>query len=261
MTSPTRSVGGNGRAGREAPSTRAFRSKDAARRFVWDALERERVARFPYPPHERIPNFDGARQAAERLAGLDLFRAARCIKVNPDAPQRHVRRIALERGITVFMPTPRLKGGFLRLDPDRIPRGRIADASSLSKSVRWAERIPVLELPEVDLIVTGSVAVTRDGLRCGKGHGYGDLEYAILRELGHPPVPVATTVHPLQIVGSFPAARHDLPVSVIVTAGGAIVVDDPPAPPGGIDWEALPDEALESMPVLRELAPRRNTRG
>jgi hypothetical protein len=51
----------------------------------------------------------------------------------------------------------------------------------------------------LDAIVCGSVAVTRDGRRCGKGEGYSDLEFAIRRELGHPAVPVATTVHDLQI--------------------------------------------------------------
>jgi hypothetical protein len=38
----------------------------------------------------------------------------------------------------------------------------------------------------LDAIICGSVAVTRDGRRCGKGEGYSDLEFAILRELGHP---------------------------------------------------------------------------
>jgi len=45
----------------------------------------------------------------------------------------------------------------------------------------------------LDAIVCGSVAVRRDGRRCGKGEGYSDLEFAILRELGQPPVPVATS--------------------------------------------------------------------
>jgi len=49
-----------------------------------------------------------------------------------------------------------------------------------------------VDMPGLDAIVCGSVAVTRDGRRCGKGEGYSDLEFAILRELGHPPVPVAT---------------------------------------------------------------------
>jgi 5-formyltetrahydrofolate cyclo-ligase len=103
------------------------------------------------------------------------------------------------------------------------------------------------------------VAVTRDGRRLGKGHGYADLEYALLRELGNPPVPIATTVHPLQIVGGFPTEAHDTPLTLIATPNEIIEVKRRRAPPRGIDWKRLPREALEEMPVLREL--RRLSRG
>lgn len=231
-----------------------FDSKGAARQAVWDALSESRVARFPFPPHGRIPNFDGAREAAERLFGHRLFETARRIKVNPDAPQRFVRLLALERGIEVYMPTPRLRAGFRRLDPRRIPAEHYPQAASLSKGERWAEAVPLDRMPQLDAMVTGSAAVTRRGRRCGKGHGYADLEYAILLELGHQPVPVATTVHPLQIVGDFPGDPHDLPVSLIVTPEAITEVKEPPKGPQGIDRAALPDDALDAMPVLRELA-------
>lgn len=230
-----------------------FDSKDAARAAVWDALQDSSAARFPYPPHNRIPNFAGAREAAERLAAHPRFARARHIKVNPDAPQRFVRQLALERGIEVYMPTPRLRGGFHRLDPDRIPPAHRARAASLSQSERWSQAVGLNQLPQLDLIVTGSAAVTRRGRRCGKGHGYADLEYAILLELGHAPVPVATTVHPLQIVAGFPAAPHDLPVSLIATPDELVEVAKPPTAPGGIDWRRLPEGALEEMPILADL--------
>jgi 5-formyltetrahydrofolate cyclo-ligase len=102
--------------------------------------------------------------------------------------------------------------------------------------------------------VCGSVAVTRDGLRCGKGEGYSDLEYAILRELGHPPVPVATTVHPVQIVARLPRAPTDLPLAVIVTPDEVVQVAAPPPAPAGIDWDRLSEADLDAMPVLRQLA-------
>src|SRR3990172_10674130 len=89
-----------------------YASKQEARQAVWDALQRERVARFPFPPHGRIPNFEGAARAAERLLAHPVFAHARRIKVDPDAPQRMVRLLALTRGIMVFVPTPRLRGGF-----------------------------------------------------------------------------------------------------------------------------------------------------
>lgn len=233
-------------------STR-FDTKSAAREAVWDALDESDVARFPFPPHGRIPNFEGAPAAAERLFEQAPFAEARRLKVNPDAPQRHVRIEALRRGCEVLVPTPRLRGGFKRLDPDAIPNDNLKSAASLSKMDQWAEPVAPADLPRLDAIVTGSVAVTRQGHRCGKGEGFSDLEYAILRELGHDPVPVATTVHPIQVVEAVPADVHDLPLSRIVTPGETIDVLNPPAPPTGIKWEALSEEEFEEMPVLREL--------
>jgi 5-formyltetrahydrofolate cyclo-ligase len=233
-----------------------YSSKEDARQAVWDALERERVARFPFPPHGRIPNFEGAARAAERLLAHPLFARARRIKVDPDAPQRMVRLMALRRGITVFVPTPRLRGGFRRFDPAKIPPDKLAEAASLIRGAKWGEAVALGELAAMDVIVTGSVAVTRSGKRCGKGHGYGDLEYAILRSLGYPEVPVATTVHPLQLVDDFPADAHDQPLHLIVTPDEVIAVAQPRPAPQGIDWRRLTAQDLQAMPILRELRPR-----
>jgi len=154
----------------------------------------------------------------------------------------------------VFVPTPRLRAGFKMLDPARIPEDQIRAAASLTKGARFSEEAPLEALPAMDAIVCGSVAVTRDGRRCGKGEGYSDLEYAILRELGHPPAPVATTVHPVQIVRRLPRDPTDLPLSVIVTPHEVVRVAAPPPAPAGIDWARLCEADLDAMPVLRQLA-------
>lgn len=233
--------------------TSRFSTKSEARQAVWDALTENKAARFPFPVHGRVPNFAGAQRAAERLMAHLIFEHVKCLKVNPDSPQRYVRKEALKRGITVIVPTPRLKGGFKKFDPAKIPPDKYAEAANLSTSERWAEEVPLEALPGIDLIVTGSVAVTPDGRRCGKGHGYGNLEYAIYRELGHPPVAVVTTVHPLQVLKEFPADAHDLPVTLIATPKEVIEVANPPPSPMGVDWERLPQRALEEMPVLASL--------
>jgi 5-formyltetrahydrofolate cyclo-ligase len=230
-----------------------FTEKNAARQWVWDRLAAEGVARFPFPPHGRIPNFAGAEVAAARLLGIEPWKSASAIKVNPDSPQRVLRAEALRRGITVFVPTPRLRGGFKKLDPNRIPPDRMQEAAGLSRGDRWSEEVALADMPRLDAIVCGSVAVTRDGRRCGKGEGYSDLGFAILRELGHPPVPVATTVHDLQIVDSVPRDPTDLPLSVIATPTRAIRIKRPGAPPTGIDWTRLSAEDLAEMPILADL--------
>jgi 5-formyltetrahydrofolate cyclo-ligase len=232
---------------------RGFADKSAARRWVWDRLSAEGVARFPFPPHGRIPNFAGAEVAAARLLDIEPWKSATAIKVNPDAPQRPLRAEALRRGITVFVPTPRLRGGFKKLDPRRIPPDKIEEAASLSRGDRWSEEVALADIPRLEAIVCGSVAVTRDGRRCGKGEGYSDLEFAILRELGHPPVPVATTVHDLQVVASVPRDPTDQPLSIIATPTQAIRIKRPSAAPTGIDWTRLSAEDLEEMPILAEL--------
>jgi 5-formyltetrahydrofolate cyclo-ligase len=232
---------------------RDFADKSAARQSVWDRLGAEGVARFPFPSHGRIPNFAGAKVAALRLLDIEPWKSATTIKVNPDSPQRPLRAEALRRGITVLVATPRLRGGFRKLDPRRIPPDKIEEAASLSRGDRWSEEVALTNMPVLDAIVCGSVAVTRDGRRCGKGEGYSDLEFAILRELGHPPVPVATTVHDLQVVDSLPRDPTDQPLNVIATPTHAIRISRPSAAPTGIDWTRLSAEDLEEMRVLAEL--------
>lgn len=237
----------------DRPEDRDFADKEAARQAVWDHLDAAQLARFPFPPHGRIPNFAGAGEAAKRLFDLPRWRDAKRIKVNPDSPQRPVRIEALRRGIEVYVPTPRLRGGFKRLDPARIPYEELAAAGSISGAQIWGIDVALADMPQLDAIVTGCVAVTAGGRRAGKGEGFSDIEYAILRELGHAEVPVATTVHDTQIVGGFPIETNDLPLSAIVTPTRTIEVASPPPAPARIEWDRLSEADLEAMPVLGEL--------
>ncbi len=234
-------------------SGRSFNAKADARETIWQALTEHRLARFPFPVRGRIPNYKGAEAAARHLFTLAPWRDAKFLKINPDSPQKPVRIEALRRGITYFMPTPRLKAGFRKFDPARIPPDKFAEAAALSTSERWGELIPLEDMPQVDAIVTGSVAVTRTGKRCGKGEGYSDIEFAILRELGHRAVPVATTVHDIMVVDDFPADPTDLPLSAIATPEAAFEIALPFPAPDGIDWSRLTARDIEDMPVLKDL--------
>ena len=60
-------------------------------------MDREGVSRFP-GAEGRIPNFAGAKLAAEKLASHRAWKRARVVKANPDSPQTHGRRLALEDG-------------------------------------------------------------------------------------------------------------------------------------------------------------------
>lgn len=233
----------------------AHDSKRVVRERVWRLLEERGVARFPRPVYGRIPNFSGADMAARRILQLEEFRRARVVKVNPDSPQMMVRRGVLEAGKTLLMPSPRLRGGFLILDPGRIPPGLYGRAASISGAFQLGVEADLGDLPHVDLLVCGSVAVTERGERIGKGGGYSELEYAILRELGlvHDETPIVTSVHELQIVEEVPQERHDFTVDYIATPERMIRTTGERRRPKGIIWEELSEEEIAGMPLIIKL--------
>jgi len=198
-------------------------TKQEIRMRVWQLMEEKGVAAFPKPVLNRIPNFVGAEKAAQNLRELPEYRAARVVFCNPDSPQRPVREMALRDGKTVVMATPKLRGGFLLLDPNTIPSNRIPEASTIRGAFRHGHPIEPSRVG-VDFFVAGSVAVSPDGGRLGKGTGYSDQEYRILRGSGGlaPQAPVVTTVHDVQIVENIPKDQWDIPVDIISTPSRVI---------------------------------------
>jgi 5-formyltetrahydrofolate cyclo-ligase len=197
--------------------------------------------------------------AAERLAQTSEWQAATVVKVNPDAPQRGVRFRALKQGKTLLMPTPRLREGFLLLDPAHIPANRYFAASSISGAFTLARHVSLDDLPSIDLLVFGSVAVTADGDRVGKGEGYAELEFAVLRTLDRVPadVLIATTVHDEQLVEAIPRQPFDVSLDLICTPTRTIRVTRRAQRPDGVLWDQLPEERRHAMPILDELYRRR----
>lgn len=236
--------------------TRIKDLKNEIRTRIWRLLEERGVSRPPKPIYGRIPNFEGAEKACEEASRLSEFRRASVIKINPDSPQTRSRYIALSLGKIVIMPTPRLREGFLLLDPRSIPRHKFSEASTIRGSFVWGSKKPIKEIPRVDLVIVGSVAVNTMGARVGKGGGYADLEYGILRELGlvDENTPVITIVHDLQIIDQeIPMEKHDLPVDIIVTPTRIIRVDRRYRKPEGVYWDKIDREKLREIPVLVEI--------
>ncbi len=234
-------------------------TKQAIRERIWDDLEEQGLARFPFPPHNRIPNFADARGAAEQLANQPEWEQAQTIKANPDAPQLPVRRRALRDGKIVYMAVPRLRDEkcFLRLDPAELED--FDAATTVSGCSKHGVPVGPDAVEGVDLIVSGSVAVDETGGRIGKGEGYSDLEYAVLHELElvDSETPVATTVHDRQVVEAFETDDHDVPLDLIVTpervirpAEGEHSGGQKHEKPSGIDWELLGTERRQEIPVL-----------
>ncbi|MEM2546708.1 MAG: 5-formyltetrahydrofolate cyclo-ligase [Candidatus Bathyarchaeia archaeon] len=189
------------------------KEKQELREKIWRQMEQSGVATFPFPCWGRIPNFVGAEEAAEKLRQLEEWKRAKVVFVNPDSPQRKVRENALKDGKILIMASPRLQKGFILIKPSKV-RGKEQLASTIKGAFKYG--IAVQNFPKPDLIVEGSVAVDLEGHRLGKGHGYGDMEIEILRKrFGK--IPVATTVHDMQVVERVPFEAKDEKVSIIVT--------------------------------------------
>jgi 5-formyltetrahydrofolate cyclo-ligase len=238
-----------------------LRAKQSVRERVWALLEREDVARFP-GARGRIPNFEGAEEAAEQLAALTEWRGAMALKSNPDAPQLPVRARALAEGKRVYMAVPRLRARnpFLLLDPER-SAGSPRRAASIRGAAETGRAVGLEDLEPIDLVVCGSVAVNPAGVRVGKGGGYSDLELGLLVDAGlvteH--TFVVTTVHPLQVLEEdLPETDHDFRVHRIVTPEGAIKTGARRRPPG-ILWDHLDEEKIAAIPALARMAGKPGT--
>jgi 5-formyltetrahydrofolate cyclo-ligase len=233
------------------------RAKQVARERVWAVLERDRAV--PPGVHGHIPDFSGADDAALRLAGLYIWRTAVVVKSNPDRAQFPVRVRALRDGKLLYMAVPRLATPkpFFRLDPAAL-RTPIEVAATSAGAARDAQTVGAGEMRTVDLVVCGSVAVNRRGVRVGKGAGYSDIEVALLIEAGvvGPDTAIVTTVHRLQVVDDeLPETEHDFSVDVIVTPD-EVIACRPARRPSGIVREHLSAEQIRAIPIVRARARR-----
>jgi len=187
--------------------------KQRLREKIWSEMERSGLAVFPLPCRGRIPNFAGADAAAEKLRQLEEWKTAKVVFVNPDSPQRKVRENALKDGKILVMASPRLKKGFILIEPDKV-KGKESSASTIKGAFRYG--VEAEDFPKPDLIVQGSVSVDRHGHRLGKGRGYGDTEIKTLKKM-FGTVPIVTTVHDVQVVETVPFEEKDEKVSIVAT--------------------------------------------
>lgn len=231
--------------------------KRALRKRCWGALLASGADRFP-GVEGRIPNFVGAEAAAELLASTEPWKRARTIECNPDLPQRPARYRALKQGKRVYVAVPRLstEKPFLLLDPEALDPKSLWLASSIQGAFRLGRAVALGEMEPIELVLTGCVGAGRDGARLGKGAGWSDLEYALLREAGlaSARTPVASTVHPTQIVreGELPMSAHDVPLDLFATPEEVIECPRRFKRPTGVRWAELDDERRRDVPVLSQ---------
>lgn len=109
----------------------------------------------------------------------------------------------------------------------------------------------------LDLVVIGSVLVSKNGRRIGNGNRITDLSFGYLVELGFitSKTIIVTLVHECQLreIPENIMAVYDIPVDFIITPNEVIKVEIPFERPSGISWEHINERQLNNSAILQAL--------
>ncbi len=231
------------------------------RERIWNRLREvaKPDSRFHLNFAEVIPDFEGSDAATSRLEALPFYRTGGYGFVTPDNCLAELRQRMLEAGKTMIVSTYGIYRGFILLEPSMVPEGQTLFASWLDGLEHFGRPITLAEIAErgaFDFMVTGASAVSMDGVRFGKGHGFFDLEWGMFTDLGlaDETTPVAALVHDVQVVEeTLHPSPTDILVDHIVTPGACHHMERRAPRPRGVKWDLLDPRQIAATPPLQEL--------
>jgi len=234
------------------------------RLLVWQRLSdvARPDSRFDLDLSRFVPDFEGREDCDERLLALDAVAGARTMFVAPDNSLEAFRARALAAGTRLLVPTYGTRRGFVLLDGPRIDAAHVELAATLDGMERHGRILSLDDLRDlgpVDLVLTGAVAVTTQGVHFGSGDGSLDLEWALLRHLGlvTARTPLVASVHDCQVLEAHVRpGPHDAVVDVIVTPTRVLNCAPALPKPDGIFWREIRGQAASANPYVRELLAR-----
>ena len=232
------------------------------RQQIWSRLHdvARPDTRFHLNFAEVIPDFEGSEAATERVvAAAGLPRR----QVRLHHPRQLPRRPAAadDRGGHAVRDVdlwhlPRLPADGAR---DGAAAGAELYAAWLDGMEHFGRPITLAEIAargRFDFLVTGASAVSIDGVRFGKGHGFFDLEWGMFTDLGlaDETTPVVAVVHDCQVVEeALTPVETDILVDFIATPTRLHEVGRRARRPRGVKWPLLDPEQIASTPPLQEL--------
>lgn len=232
------------------------------RQRIWERLAAVALpdTRFHMNFAEVIPDFQGSAAAIDRIVALPAYDSSRLAFITPDNCLVDLRRRMIEARKPFVMSTYGIYRGFLYIAPGSVPKGAELYAAWLDGMEHFGKPVSLQDITRMgrfDLMVTGASAVSIDGVRFGKGHGYFDLEWGMFTDLGiaDDKTPVAAVVHDVQVVeDKLHPSETDILVDLIATPTRMIHVERRGRRPRGIKWDLLTSEQIQSTPPLQELA-------
>lgn len=231
------------------------------RQEVWEKLRliAKPDSRFHLDFGEFIPDFEGSDLAVARLVEMPLYQSSRFIFITPDNCLEKLRAQALRDGKTIIVSSYGIRRGIVKLGPEDVAKGSEEYASWLDGMERFGKFVSLADIQQLgplDFLVTGGSAINREGVRLGKGHGFFDLEWAMLFEIGvaNESTPILALVHDCQVVEkALEPSEFDTVCDLIITPSRVIEVEKPNKPTIGIMWERLETGMIENIPPLQEL--------
>lgn len=246
-------------------------TKRSIRLDTWQKIKDQKLSPLRrFSVFNKIPNYVGADKAAELLAETEEFQKAKTVKVNIDLAQEPVKVEVIKARKTLFVPPAQKSSNVYakikNCNPDEVDLATQKKIIKLQGEEDTFEEIDINGIQQLDMIVVGSCAVSRQGHRIGKGNGYVDLDIGILTYLGviTKDTLIVTTVHDVQVYDTLPEnlfQSYDLPLDLIVTPTEVIRVSKRLPRPKGIEWKLLSSRRLEIVPVLKCIKEREEKSG
>lgn len=235
------------------------------RQRIWEKLAAvaRPDTRFHLNFAEVIPDFEGAEAATDRITALPAFRDSRLAFVTPDNSLVELRRRMIVAGKPFVVSTYNILRGFRLMAPGVVPAGHERYAAWLDGIEHFGTAVSLEDISRLgrfDFMATGASAVSIDGIRFGKGHGFFDLEWGMFSDIGlaDDATPVVAAVHDVQVVeDKLPASETDIVVDLIATPSRMIEVGRHGRRPRGIKWHLISPEQIAATPPLKELARMR----
>lgn len=210
-------------------------------------------SRFVYQLENMSPDFPGSEVFPRVIMSLPFYKGDNPVYITPDNCGDHLRTHFIKEH-RPLMATVHIGLGYHFFAPGSVPAGQERFAGTLDGGLIFGANVDLeylMRLPRPDFYVTGCGAINRKGARWGKGHGYGDVHWAIFNEAGlvDQSTPVVVCTHDFCVVDDeIPLSDTDLTADWIITPKQVIEVKDPlPKPSSGVNDSLLSAEFAEEL--------------
>ena len=235
--------------------------KQQIRLKVWQKLKNVALpdSRFHLNFEEYIPDFKDSSEACNQIVKSKEYKKSKFLFITPDNCLTTTREQAIKDGKNIIVSTYGIYRGFILITKNMINKGDEVFASTLDGLEYFGKSISLNEIKnfgKIDLMLTGASAVSKNGVRFGKGHGFFDLEWGMFADLKivDEKTPIVAVVHDVQVVSfDLEPSDTDIIVDWIITNKQKLSTNRKKSRPSGIYWNLLEKGMLEATPPLREL--------